>query len=1298
MANPISMMLQSGATGGAMFNGKWKLLVAGQYYLQVPAIDASKSATPLVGVTSSFSDATSFHIEPDDTYQHVRIAVRTNNANVTYYLRLDSSGQYLEAAPFDASASWFSAQDATAMQFKLVTPSGGLARVSGQNPLYYCYSAIKYGSVANTTLGELGVGEVALFTDTNYGGSGKTGSVYIFSAPVENASSIDGLNDSVSSVMVGPSTAVALYQDTAWSNTHAVLSANQPQIGKTALANDTVSSFEPWVIPAPTRDLLSGEAVLYQLPNFNGLARLITGSTNLYCHDWQSLRVGPQTQLTLHSGFDQGGSGSLLTYADISDLAANNAHSPVRGCPLSIGVIDLNSYYSGVGTFDGYAQIYQYPNYGGTVQNCATNQTTLAQTIGSVRINPGYGITLYSEPGFQGAAFSVIETTSNVAAPFAVASMRSWSLLSAEANTYLNVDALLMQDYWQESVTAPLVAKNVYRLVIKPLQAVAGMRIAVAALDTISLCVGGVQYTLSEGSEHEFSLDQIGSLTLSIDANQRLTVSPLRIRSSNMPEDTYLVVFPDEQVHRSLAEVTADDLPAQISGDVARDAVASTLANLGKSMRHNYGGNVDSPYRNAPGRTTSVRLTAGGFNRRTVSTENLPSWGLDFSSGTAELQPMRSIQPQFVRAVVAQVAPNGGPVFTEQTTPSAWNQLLSNPASMKSITFCADTGSGTIRSQRSFLSDLWHKFVVVVETVADDVMTFVLDTIEAVGDFVMAILQKAGLLLDEAVQWLSALFNWDDILATHVWIKDTVNAGLTEVINGIGTMRTCFDALMESSIIEIDATFDRIIAQLTPAEGQTTLGEAAQPVAAVQQQMDQSSVQLRWGTTTFTDNAGGVQSTSPVATLPAALTAALDDMTTRVNQILDRPATREAFDNAVRDFKAIFEQPGSLQHVLDLGLAGLLEAIKGIANLALDVVKIVVDTLLTFAQSALAYVQEAMNQELTIPVLSSLYRSITTDSQGDNPNGSPLTVMDLTALLIAIPATVVTKLVQEGGMDLSGVGITRHTLQRSTVSPSALVIAMLTPAILIGPTDALGDQCEVDPKELEKPDGWPEFVICLLNIGSNSVQLIMEGMVSGRPIGDLLTFNMGDLGAGKQKTANFYQSLEWDYQWLYVFGDSIAFFVEASYLRYRLMRNSTIDSVVVANLPVGAAIHSAIALPLIVIHAIRAGSANEVVNEMQITDQQARAELLASIWLGFVGNIVNRIPDVSKVFFRIENLALRALYEVPATEEQAESEQALLNALSWVIDEGSRIFYSLCVPVSTVLGVDGSWRASRPPE
>jgi hypothetical protein len=115
-------------------------------------------------------------------------------------------------------------------------------------------------------------------------------------------------------------------------------------------------------------------------------------------------------------------------------------------------------------------------------------------------------------------------------------------------------------------------------------------------------------------------------------------------------------------------------------------------------------------------------------------------------------------------------------------------------------------------------------------------------------------------------------------------------------------------------------------------------------------------------------------------------------------------------DEIQNSLAALVEQIKSIQSLsdfLDTAICTLLTACQDIVLLVLDAIQAVIDVILTAATAALQAALQLLENEIDIPIISYLYQKIA---------GSPLTILDLLCLIIAVPCTILYKIFL-GGSD-----------------------------------------------------------------------------------------------------------------------------------------------------------------------------------------------------------------------------------------------------------------------------------------
>jgi len=199
----------------------------------------------------------------------------------------------------------------------------------------------------------------------------------------------------------------------------------------------------------------------------------------------------------------------------------------------------------------------------------------------------------------------------------------------------------------------------------------------------------------------------------------------------------------------------------------------------------------------------------------------------------------------------------------------------------------------------------------------------------------------------------------------------------------------------------VDATFETFISQVVgQQQGLTSYDQAhVTPNADIQQ-----TGVLNIANTGFMNNVGGARrvadSPLPHAAMRAAVDGPIDRLMQEFQQYADRFQSAAAFDQALTYFTQIKEQP---DRILQLALAGMLEVAKGIVEFALDVAKTIIGLMVDAINAAIAALVDLLTAPWEVPFLSDLYRNYVS-------GGSDLSILDVCALIHAIPATVIYKL------------------------------------------------------------------------------------------------------------------------------------------------------------------------------------------------------------------------------------------------------------------------------------------------
>ena len=288
-------------------------------------------------------------------------------------------------------------------------------------------------------------------------------------------------------------------------------------------------------------------------------------------------------------------------------------------------------------------------------------------------------------------------------------------------------------------------------------------------------------------------------------------------------------------------------------------------------------------------------------------------------------------------------------------------------------------------------------FTFIVDGVTylyETVVTFV----EQAFDIVETFFAQVKVFFEKIFEWLGLLFDWPDILRTHEVLVYTVNQLLGFVQGSAAGIQTIVDNGISNLQSKIAALFDSAIQNIA---GNSSIGGYEQANQQPNPQFS-SAVSNNIVYNNFIDNSGSADSTS-VAAAAVADTDPLSQLMQQLQTFGTNTQTSSAFASAQTYFQNL---GGSPDQIFSQLLAGLLRVVEGVLLAVLSGVQVLADTLLQLAQTIVAGLQAVLNEEWDIPFVSEFYSWIT--------DGSDLTTLDLIALIVAVPATIFYKLVNNG--------------------------------------------------------------------------------------------------------------------------------------------------------------------------------------------------------------------------------------------------------------------------------------------
>lgn len=272
----------------------------------------------------------------------------------------------------------------------------------------------------------------------------------------------------------------------------------------------------------------------------------------------------------------------------------------------------------------------------------------------------------------------------------------------------------------------------------------------------------------------------------------------------------------------------------------------------------------------------------------------------------------------------------------------------------------------------------------------------VVSAIEQALDLAQLVFSQVKIFFEQLYEWLALLFNWDDMLRTHEALAYVLNQGLSFLSLAAGGMQRAVDSGIVAFQAQLHTLFQNAIAQIA---GQHSIGGYEQANAASSAPFA-SSVSNNMLFNQLVDNAGSAMGQDLLARLRTEDNDPVSDIIAQLTQFADLGLATDAFVQARTYFTNL---GGSPDQIFTQLLSGLLSVAEGILQAMMSGVKAVLDALFALVQSLLAAFQALLNEEWDIPFVSQFYSFIT--------HGAKLTTIDLMALVLAVPTTILYKVV-----------------------------------------------------------------------------------------------------------------------------------------------------------------------------------------------------------------------------------------------------------------------------------------------
>ncbi|KAL7948582.1 hypothetical protein V8C42DRAFT_363071 [Trichoderma barbatum] len=300
-----------------------------------------------------------------------------------------------------------------------------------------------------------------------------------------------------------------------------------------------------------------------------------------------------------------------------------------------------------------------------------------------------------------------------------------------------------------------------------------------------------------------------------------------------------------------------------------------------------------------------------------------------------------------------------------------------------------------------FIEDAAGKVWKFIVKIGNEVYAFILDTVSIIVKAVVWVFKKLGVLMQELIDFLGFLFNWDDILAT----ADSITAGFNAALDYGQQLLNTTEFTIDTWLEDLRTT---IKAQLPTLQNHNYGGISNAPrslkekapfemaAAATTNDYDKdvkSDVAYNWATYYFTYGGGTTNVVFHDDSSPGSaednLLAIWDDIQDELDIIV------KLCGNVAKDFLDFFNSG-------DYDIKTLMTKVSGeLIDAIIDSLKTLGDILFKAMSLGINLIKTLSNKNMDIPVIGWLWKKIA--------GNRPLSLLGLVALLIAIPTTVIYK-------------------------------------------------------------------------------------------------------------------------------------------------------------------------------------------------------------------------------------------------------------------------------------------------
>lgn len=317
--------------------------------------------------------------------------------------------------------------------------------------------------------------------------------------------------------------------------------------------------------------------------------------------------------------------------------------------------------------------------------------------------------------------------------------------------------------------------------------------------------------------------------------------------------------------------------------------------------------------------------------------------------------------------------------------------------------FFEDVGAAIEKAALAVAEGIKQGLQIVVN-VAGKVFTVIVDTLEKVGEVVMYVVTQVVEAVEQVIDFICSLFNWGDIIKTQEFIKKSIDRGLDLGLELEQKARTFVEEQMDNARDQVHNLLN---------DWRTELGIEVRPKEPDSEEDSSGAMDaLMW----ILDKITSAMDLIPKPELPPPNFASgmiipgeimkeLEGIGEDVGSMLLEglvsgiDGVSDSFQRFVTGISDGIENPTEMLQLLG-GL--ILDMLEVVIDLALDIAEALAKVVLGIIRVGIKLVRWLIDFPLDIPLVSELYELIT---------GDTLTMKSLATLVVAIPATIIGKLI-----------------------------------------------------------------------------------------------------------------------------------------------------------------------------------------------------------------------------------------------------------------------------------------------